>query len=137
MLSKILLTILLIVAIDFVWIGIINQKLYQSAIESVQKTKFAVRYFPGLIVYIAIALIVNLWIIPFVKQNKDKKNIFYRPFVNGFLLGSLIYSIFDFTNMAIFSNWSYSVSILDSLWGGVLTGTITTIILYIEKTYKI
>lgn len=137
MLSKILLTILLIVAIDFVWIGIINQKLYKSAIESVQKTKFAVRYFPGLIVYIAIALIVNFWIIPFVKQNKDKKNPFYHPFVNGFLLGALIYAIFDFTNMAIFSNWSYSVSILDSLWGGVLTGTITTILLYLEKSYKI
>ena len=137
MLSKILLTILLIVAIDFLWIGILNQGLYKSAIESVQKTKFAVRYFPGLIVYIAIALIVNFWIIPFVKQNKDKKNTFYHPFVNGFLLGTLIYAIFDFTNMAIFSNWSYSVSILDSLWGGVLTGTITSILLYLEKSYKI
>jgi uncharacterized membrane protein len=136
MLSKILLAILLIVAIDFVWIGIINQKLYQTAIEAVQKTKLNVRYFPGLIVYIAIALIVNFWIIPFVKQNKDKKNIFYHPFVNGFLLGFLTYAIFDFTNMAIFSEWYYSVSILDSLWGGVLTGSITMILLYLEKSYK-
>ncbi len=136
MISKILLTILLLIVIDFVWIGIINQKLYKTAIEAVQKTKFSVRYFPGLIVYIAIALIINYWIIPFVKLNKDKKNMFYHPFVNGFLLGSLTYAIFDFTNMAIFSDWTYSVSILDSLWGGLLTGIITTILLYLEKSYN-
>ncbi len=136
MISKILITILLLVVIDFIWIGIINQKTYKLAIEAVQKTKFEMRYFPGLIVYIAIALIINLWIIPFVKSNKDKKNMFYHPFVNGFLLGFLTYAIFDCTNMAIFSEWSYYVSLLDSLWGGLLTGTITTILLYLEKSYK-
>ncbi len=137
MISKILITILLLIIIDFVWIGILNQKTYKLAIEAVQKTKFEVRYFPGLIVYIAIALIINLWIIPFVKLNKDKKNMFYHPFINGFLLGALTYAIFDFTNMAIFKDWSYSVSVLDSLWGGVLTGTITSILLYLEQSYKI
>jgi uncharacterized membrane protein len=34
--------------------------------------------------------------------------------------------------MAIFSNWTYTISIIDTLWGGVLTGLITYIMVLLD-----
>ena len=41
--------------------------------------------------------------------------------LNGALLGLIAYGTYDMTNLATLKNWSLSVSIVDMLWGTVLT----------------
>ncbi len=119
--------IFLLIVIDFVWIGIINAESYKKAIKAVQKTELKIRLFPGLLVYIALALIIIFWILPSIKSKS-----FVDSFKNGFMLGALVYAVFDFTNMAIFSDWTYTISIIDTLWGGILTGLITYIMVLLD-----
>ena len=46
---------------------------------------------------------------------------------DAFLLGLLIYVVFETTNKALFSNWSWLTVLIDSLWGGILFATVTYI----------
>ena len=124
---KFITIIILLIAIDFVWIGIINAESYKKVIKAVQKTELKARLIPGLLVYIALALIIIFWILPSIKSKS-----FIDAFKNGFMLGALVYAVFDFTNMAIFSDWTYTISIIDTLWGGILTGLITYIMVLLD-----
>jgi len=40
--------------------------------------------------------------------------------MDAFWLGILIYSVYEFTNYALLTNWSFLTVIIDTLWGGVL-----------------
>lgn len=118
--------ILITIFIDFLWIGVINKKNYEDVIVKVQKTPFMVRYAPAIIVYIAIALLVVVWIIPKVMEvTKNKKDLMMNCYKYGGMLGFLCYAIYDFTNYAIFSDWTLKITLMDSLWGAFLTGTVT------------
>jgi uncharacterized membrane protein len=128
-----LLIVVLLIVIDFIWIGIINSQNYKKVIKAVQKSDLKARMLPGLVVYIALAFIILYWVVPTVKVSRNQKTLFMNAFTNGFLLGALVYAVFDFTNMAIFSNWTLTISIIDSLWGGVLTGLITYIIVKVNN----
>ncbi len=43
-----------------------------------------------------------------------------KVFFQGFFLGVLFYGIFDLTNLAILSGWSWWISAWEILWGGVI-----------------
>ena len=57
---------------------------------------------------------------------KERKGIF-----DAFLLGLVIYMIFEGTNKALFNNWSWKTVAIDGIWGGILFALTTAI------TYKI
>lgn len=57
-----------------------------------------------------------------------------RSYIDAAFLGLFVYSVFEFTNKAIFKNWKWSAVIIDSLWGGILFG-LTTYLVY--KIYGI
>ncbi len=40
-----------------------------------------------------------------------------------FIFGSLIYAVFDFTNMTIFKEYKLGIGLLDIMWGGILFGS--------------
>ena len=48
---------------------------------------------------------------------------------DAFLLGVLINGVYETTNYAFFKDWSPSLVLLDTLWGGILFGT-TTLVYY-------
>ncbi len=122
-LKQFFIVLILLAVIDFPWIGIIYAKEYTKVIENVQKQKFVVRYLGGLIVYIAIALIIVGWVIPRLQQKS--KVSFIDCLLYGGLLGGLVYAVFDFTNYALFTNWTLKTSIIDTVWGLVLTTLVT------------
>ncbi|MGV8936589.1 MAG: DUF2177 family protein [Allorhizobium sp.] len=46
--------------------------------------------------------------------------------IAGVVLGLVAYGTYDMTNLATLKNWSVSVTIVDMVWGGVLTGLAAT-----------
>ena len=36
--------------------------------------------------------------------------------------GSLVYAVYDFTNLAVFKDYSLAFALLDTTWGGILSG---------------
>jgi uncharacterized membrane protein len=68
----------------------------------------------GALVYITMIL---AWIYFIYKDTCNKNKI-----VRSILLGLAIYAVFDLTNMAMFSDYSNLLSIVDIGWGGSLFG---------------
>jgi uncharacterized membrane protein len=44
---------------------------------------------------------------------------------DAFLLGLVIYGVYETTNWALFSKWSPMSVIIDTLWGGILFAATT------------
>lgn len=57
-------------------------------------------------------------------------------YIEAFVLGALTYAIFDFTNLAIFNEYSVIVALQDIIWGGLLFCGVLYIVRYIEKNIK-
>jgi uncharacterized membrane protein len=51
-----------------------------------------------------------------------------RSVSDAFLLGIIIYGVYETTNLALFKNWSILTVIIDTLWGGILFATTTYIV---------
>jgi uncharacterized membrane protein len=43
-----------------------------------------------------------------------------RSIKEAFILGILIYGVFETTNKALFSDWKWTTVFMDTLWGGIL-----------------
>lgn len=91
---------------------------FTKQIEKVQNTPLKINYVGLLLCYLFLILGLYYFII------KDKK-----PVLEAFLLGVFVYSVYELTNLATFTNWKYNIVILDTLWGGVLF-SMTTYLVY-------
>lgn len=121
--------ILTLLFLDYIWIGIIYKNKYMNAIASVQGSELTVRYGSAIVVYLAIATMIIVWILPRVEAvTKNKSDLMMNSFKYGGLLGGLSYAIFNFTNNAIFKNWTLETAIVDTLWGSFLTGATTYVL---------
>jgi len=86
-------------------------------IKSVQGTFIQLNYVAAIITYAALVFGLNHFII------RQKKSVF-----EAMLLGFVIYCVYEFTNLSIVKNWSYTTAVIDTLWGTILFGLTTHII---------
>ena len=104
-----LLTVAIIVSIlDFIWIGGYLLNHFRPMIERVQKEPMVVNPYYVIISYIILITLVTI-IIPKCSSIEE-----------AFLIGFLVYAVYDSTNFATLKNWDFSIALVDSLWGGVL-----------------
>jgi len=95
------------IAIDAVWISLVAGKSFSKMTENIQRSPMIVRPLGAIVAYVAMTLL-------FFTFRND------LTLVKAFLLGSLAYAIYDFTNYALFSNWKLETAIIDVIWGGTL-----------------
>ncbi len=101
--KKFIIMAIILTIIDLIFIGFITNSLWKTNVEGIQKTPLKVNGLYGLLSYIFI------WII-----------LYYFIMFEAFLLGFSAYAIFDFTNLAIFTNYKLSTAIIDMTWGGLV-----------------
>ena len=94
------------------------RKWYNSQIRAVQGSDVKMKIVPVILVYVALIFGLNY----FILNNR-------RPIRDAFLLGVVVYSVFNLTNMAIFNKWDIKSVIIDTSWGGILFA-LTTFITY-------
>lgn len=116
---KLLLSAIIFVTIDFFYLNLIKD-FFGNQVQSVQGSPLKINYLGAVICYIFLIFGINYFII---KPN--------RSIQDAFLFGLIIYSVFETTNLALFSKWSWLTVIIDSLWGGILFALTTGIIKYI------
>ena len=98
--------------------------MFIKQIKIIQKEPFKLNIYSAIVCYI----LLTLGIYYFVIQN----NLSYKE---AFLLGFIIYGIFDTTTMSIFKDWNPSIALLDTFWGGILFTLVLFIYKKIEKIY--
>jgi uncharacterized membrane protein len=94
---------LLLLLIDLPWLFLIGETA-QKMVVRIQGSEISMRYIPGLIVYLALAYLVT--------KTEDP--------IEAFKVGVATYAVYDFTNLAIFKNYTLSFALMDTLWGGIL-----------------
>ncbi len=97
-----------ILILDFIWINVFLLPIFSSMIDKVQKEPIQLNLIGAVIAYFVLILFAFLFL--------PKMNNEYEAFVLGFLL----YAVYDSTNYATLKNWNAYVAIVDSLWGGIL-----------------
>ncbi len=60
---------------------------------------------------------------------------FTKAVVLGALLGLIAYATYDLTNLATLKDWPLVVTVVDLIWGMVLTGSVAGVSYYIGKTF--
>ena len=106
---------LVLFGLDFVWLSRVAIGFYRSQIGETLRDRPNMAA-AGLFYLFYIAGIVYFAVLPGLQ--KDSLAV---ACLNGALLGLIAYGTYDMTNLATLKNWSLSVSIVDMLWGTVLT----------------
>ena len=107
---------IIFVFIDFIYLNLIKNY-FSNQIKSVQLSQMKVNLFGAVLCYIFLVVGINYFII------KPKKSV-----SEAFLLGIIIYGVYETTNYALFKNWSILTVIIDTLWGGVLFASTTYLV---------
>jgi len=107
-----ILTVLLL-AIDGCYLYT-NAKTFGNMVFNIQGKKMTIR--PESVVLCYIAIIAGLYYF-IIKDNKSP--------LEAFLLGFVIYAVYDTTNYATLANYTASFAMMDALWGGILFALVT------------
>ena len=116
MFIKIYLTTLSIfLAIDMVWLGFIAKNLYSDQIGFLMAEQ--INWVPAILFYLLFCLgLVRLVIKPALQKKSLKDAV-----LKGALLGLVTYATYDLTNLATLKNWPLLVTVVDLLWGTILS----------------
>ena len=111
-----LISAIIFISIDFVYLNVIKGY-FNNQIQSVQGSQPKINYLGAALCYIFLIAGINYFII------KPRKSV-----NEAFLLGIVIYGVYETTNYALFKNWSMLTVIMDTLWGGLLFASTTYIV---------
>ena len=95
---------------------------FSNQVQKVQNSPLKLNMISAFICYVFIITGLNYFII---QPNKSVND--------AFLLGIVVYGIYETTNLSIFKNWSWITVIIDTLWGGILFALTTWIVKGIKK----
>lgn len=109
-------TLIVFLGLDFLWLGFVARGFYASQLGDLMREN--INYLAAGIFYLAyVAGIVFFAIAPALAEGSWRKAV-----IHGAILGLLAYGTYDMTNMATLNNWPITMSFVDIIWGGVLTG---------------
>jgi len=92
--------------IDMIWLKFYMKDIYVKLIKDIQGEEMKIKIYGGLLVYIFMSILLL----------KFRNNNMF----DMFLLGSMSYGIYDFTNYALFTKFDFKIALIDMIWGGVL-----------------
>jgi uncharacterized membrane protein len=96
-------TVVLFALFDLPWLLAIGETA-QKLVLRIQGSELSLRFAPAFVVYLALAYLVLQVDTPF----------------EAFKMGAAVYAVYDFTNLAMFKNYTLSFALMDTLWGGIL-----------------
>jgi uncharacterized membrane protein len=120
---------ILLVVIDKIYLSWIYVPI-SDMIKHIQGSPMTVNKKAVVIVYISLIGAWYMFIYKDMKKYTASMNI-----TRATLLGYFIYSTFDFTNLAILKDYSLNIALIDSLWGGILFATTTTVFMCIKLIF--
>ena len=120
--KNILKSSIIMLTIDIFYLKFFAASSFLKMVKTIQKSSVDVNYVYAGITYVLMMIAFNYFIL-------FKKG----TYIDAFLLGVVIYGVFDFTNLALFRAYDLLIGIKDTIWGGVLF----TLTLYFTNKIKI
>ena len=117
-------------AIDAVWLFAMSKRFYQARIGSLLAP--SPRLAPAAVFYLIYALGASVLV---VVRAVDGGSGYLEVFLWGALLGLLAYATYDLTNQATLTEWPVIVTIVDLVWGALLTGVVSIISVSLTRLF--
>lgn len=121
------LTLFIFIGIDMFWLGWVVPKFYRSQIghlmaETANLPAAGVFYllFIGALVYFIVGPAIGA---------EEMRNVILR----GGLFGLVTYATYDLTNLATLRDWPLLVTVVDLVWGVVLTATTSALSVWLGR----
>ena len=111
------LTLIVLLSLDFAFLYLASS-MFNKQIIAVQGSPVVFNIYAAILCYTALIFGIYYFII------REKKSI-----LDAFLLGIVIYAVYETTTLALLKNWAYKTAIIDTMWGGTLFA-LTTFIVY-------
>lgn len=123
-------TFLSFLAIDSIWLTTMAPRFYRKYIGHLMADKPDLLS-AGLFYAIYIVGILYFIIQPALKGDWSLGKVLF----SGALFGVIAYATFDLTNQAVLKDWSKIVTLVDMIWGGVLTGSVSILAFSLIKKF--
>lgn len=115
--------------IDLLWIGVVANRFYRDSLGDLFATQ--INWVAALIFYaIFIAALTFFAIMPAIESG----NV-WRAVMLGAFLGLTAYATYDLTNLAVIRNWPVFMSIVDMIWGTVMSASIAGLTYLVAKSW--
>ena len=109
-------------AIDAVWLFTMSKRFYSNQIGNLLAE--SPRLAPAAAFYLIYALGASILV---VVRAVDSGSGYLQVFLWGALLGLFAYATYDLTNEATLKEWPVIVTVVDLIWGSMLTGVVSII----------
>lgn len=115
--------------LDFIWLNSMYSRFYShhvghllsSSLNGAAAISFYLLFAFGLAVFVVFPGITSL--------------SYTEVFLKGLLFGLVTYGTYDLTNQATLERWPTIVTIVDMLWGSVLTATVSLFSVYFTRFF--
>jgi len=121
MIKQYLVTLISFLVIDGIWLTVVAKNFYAKHLG------FLMAKNPNLIAALIFYLIYILALVVLVLSPALQKNSLQTAIIYGALFGLCCYATYDLTNLATIANWPLIVTIVDLIWGTVLSASVATI----------
>lgn len=115
-----------LLGLDSLWLARIAPKLYKDNIGHLMAEKPNL-FAAGLFYMVYIAGAVYFVIYPAFSDRSVSQAL-----LRGAILGFVSYATFDLTGQAVFKNWPAKITVIDMLWGTVLTASVCVLATFIS-----
>lgn len=121
MIKNIILLAIILILVDYSFLYLVSDS-FKRVVNKIQGSPLKIKLLPTILCYIILVFALYYFII--LKK---------ASYFDAFLLGFVIYGIYETTNMAIFKDWDYKIGFIDMAWGGILYLITTYLYLNIIK----
>ena len=133
--ARIFLVILLFfVIIDGFVINVLTKDIYKNELKDIAKmndSSLSPTWWSLSLVYILISFALTYYVFT-SDEGSNELNIFLK----GTLLGFVIFSVYNLANYSLIKEWSFTLLLVDIIWGTALCGLVAFLTFYVNKLFK-
>lgn len=125
-------TLVVFLGIDVMWLKLVMRHLFESHIAAEMRDQpligvaagFYAAYVAGILYFASAPALVSGGL-----AGGDLGTVFVRAAI----LGLLAYGTYEFTSMSVMRNWDWSMVVVDTAWGGFISGVAAVAGLWIAR----
>jgi uncharacterized membrane protein len=110
-----LITLVTFLIIDLIWLGLVARKFYREQIGFIMAPKVN---WPAAVIFYLLYIVGLLYFVTYPAIMRESTAY---ALYSGALFGLICYATYDLTNLATLKNWPLRVTLVDLVWGTVLS----------------
>lgn len=124
-----LITFLAFLAIDSLWLGLVAPSFYKSQIGYIMAEN------PNFLAAGLFYLLFIFGMVVFIVEPGVREQTLMQAVARGALFGLVTYATYDLTNLATLEGWPILVTVVDLIWGTVLSAAVTLVSVWAGKRF--